>query len=181
MRTRKRLAAALTAVTAVTLAAAQTASADSYSLGTSTATGDQVVPGPGDPNAYGEPIVQGIRLTLGGSKGGLGKFSNSFFPWSATGTPTGIHVHRGVVGEAGPVIMELPLKPSTHAWSFGRATPDECVILKLARNPGLYYVDGHTDAYPDGALRAQLAPDPYNTGDQGQAAKLYKQTCKKKK
>jgi len=182
MLTRKGLATALTAaVTAVTLAAAETASADAYILGTSAATGDQVVPGPGDPNAYGEPVDQGYRLTLGGSKGGVGKFSNSFFPWSTTGIPTAIHVHKGVVGEAGPVIMELPLKPSTHMWSFGRATPDECVMLKFVRNPGGYYVDGHTDAYPDGALRAQFAPDPYNPDDQQQAAKLFKETCKKKK
>jgi hypothetical protein len=79
------------------------------------------------------------------------------------------------------VIVDLPLKPSdAHLWSYGRAAPDECVMLNIARDPGAYYVEGHTDAYLEGALRAQLAPDPYNTDDQSQAAKLYKKTCKKK-
>jgi CHRD domain len=183
MSRRKSLIAAVTAIcTATAFAGAQTAGAETFALSTSAATGDQVVPGPGDPNAYGGG--HSMRLTLGGSKGGVGKIGRSAFFWSATGTPTAIHIHKGALGVAGPVVIELPLRPDDgYPWGHDRAAPDECVMLKLAMNPTEYYVDGHTDAYPDGALRAQLGPYVYGTvpNDQVEARKLYKETCKKKK
>jgi hypothetical protein len=170
-----------TALAAIAVASPASALADAFTLSTSTATGDQVVPGPGDPTAYGEPDDT-LRLTLGGSKGGTGKVANGAFFWSATGTPTALGIHKGVPGTPGPVIVDLPLDPDpNYQWSYGRANPEECVMLKIVKKPSRYYVQGDTDVFPGGAIRAQLKPDPYNADDPAQAAKLFKELCKKKK
>lgn len=65
------------------------------------------------------------------------------------------HVHRGGAAEAGEVVIPL------QAPRDGGVR--ECVLVRTAqlapivRDPTRFYVNVHTDDYPDGAVRGQLA------------------------
>lgn len=64
------------------------------------------------------------------------------------------HIHEGAVGKEGPPVVSLQL--------LGDDGNDVCVdvdaeLLKtIARNGTRYYVNVHTEAYPQGAIRGQL-------------------------
>jgi len=70
---------------------------------------------------------------------------------------TAADIHLGREGVAGAVVLSLFTEPpssrpaSGSALDFDPQLPDE-----LLANPGDYYVDVHTQAYPDGAMRGQL-------------------------
>jgi hypothetical protein len=71
--------------------------------------------------------------------------------------PVAAHIHRGGKTVAGPVVQPLVF-PTTG--DPGSST--ECVRMSrslargIANNPGRYYVNVHTAALPNGAIRGQL-------------------------
>ena len=70
-----------------------------------------------------------------------------------TGGAIAAHIHSGVRGKAGPVIVPLcaPCKSGAH----GRATVDAAVLAAL--EAGRTYVNVHTRKNPLGEIRGQLA------------------------
>lgn len=70
-------------------------------------------------------------------------------------TITGMHIHRGRAGTNGPVVLTLT-KSNEGSWKGckGRA---EWLEDSIERNFSNYYVNIHTTAYPDGAIRGQLS------------------------
>ncbi|HZT05459.1 MAG TPA: CHRD domain-containing protein [Chloroflexota bacterium] len=76
---------------------------------------------------------------------------------------TGAHIHRGVAGEDGPIVVgfvggggDLP-RPTTN--SFAGCTQVEAGLLQsIAENPSGYYFNIHDGDFPGGAIRGQLAP-----------------------
>jgi hypothetical protein len=72
------------------------------------------------------------------------------------------HIHRALVGVAGPVVVPLFVSPSPptsarHIKQGGVATPNAGTTgAELCRTPSAYYVNYHTTAFPDGAIRGQL-------------------------
>jgi hypothetical protein len=66
------------------------------------------------------------------------------------------HIHRGAVGEAGPVVVPLPALPNP--------TSSQCVVAavslaaEIVANPANFYVNVHTTDFPNGAIRGQLGP-----------------------
>jgi hypothetical protein len=65
---------------------------------------------------------------------------------------TAFHIHSGAKGEVGPVVVEF---------SSGNqaCTEDivESVLRDISEDPQTFYVDVHSQRYPDGAARGQLA------------------------
>ena len=111
---------------------------------TATLTGG-AQPSPGDPNANGSATV---RINPG--------LNRLCYTLKARGlpNPTMAHIHVGAAGVAGPpvVTLRVPTKGSVSACTaVGRK-----VARAIIRDPGGYYVNIHTAAFPAGAIRGQL-------------------------
>ncbi|HEV7685383.1 MAG TPA: CHRD domain-containing protein [Acidimicrobiia bacterium] len=111
--------------------------------------GTEEVPGPGVKDGTGTVVFD-----VTGTKG--------CYDLSATmgEKPTKAHIHQGAPGASGPVVVDL-----MPAFTAGESafTAKSCVDLpgelaaKLIADPGAYYVNVHSEAHPDGAMRGQLA------------------------
>ena len=69
------------------------------------------------------------------------------------------HIHVAPVGQAGPVVIPLFTQPMNAA-TVGRtclADLDKNLLKAIIRNPQDYYVNVHNAAFPNGAVRGQLA------------------------
>ena len=73
-------------------------------------------------------------------------------------TPTAAHIHRGVAGANGPVVLTLT---KTGANTF--AVPDRTFVSDSdfgAYNNNELYVNVHSEKNPNGEVRGQLRPTP---------------------
>ncbi len=150
---RRRLFAVLLLAAIVALAIAGPASA--AKLGgadqggrqlTTTLTGEQEVPVPGDPDGIGFATV-----TLNPGQGVL------CYELSVSGIApaTGAHIHEAPPGEAGPVVVTL--EAPTDGSSGGCIDVGRALAKDILKNPADYYVNVHNAEYPAGALRGQLS------------------------
>jgi len=98
---------------------------------------------------------QGRALELIGIRGDTLSYSVS---WRGIGTPTEAAIHAGARGVDGPVVVPLFTTPPRSGGStFGSVTVSDPALLDALRSdPGNFYADLHTTAFPDGAARAQL-------------------------
>jgi hypothetical protein len=71
-------------------------------------------------------------------------------------TSTMAHIHKGGAEVSGPVAVPLTA-PDASGKSQGCASADAAVVKDIAANPGGYYVNVHSAAFPGGAVRGQLA------------------------
>jgi hypothetical protein len=100
----------------------------------------------GDPNGRGSftAIVDGNQLCYGLTNKNIED-------------PGAAHIHRGRSGVAGDVVVPLQ-QPS----SGDPGASSDCVQIArslrraILANPNRYYVNVHTEALPDGAIRGQL-------------------------
>jgi hypothetical protein len=69
--------------------------------------------------------------------------------------PTKFHIHRGVKGQNGPVVVDLT-DVANQGQSRGRVTADRALVAEIAAHPENFYVNYHTISHPDGAVRGQL-------------------------
>lgn len=109
-------------------------------------TGSQEVP----PNT--SPGTGTARITV--------NVAHSQVCWDMTvrklqGKVTGAHIHRGPVGEVGPIVV--PLQPSTGPVSKGCKTVTHSVAEGILMHPEAYYVNVHTSKFSDGEVRGQLS------------------------
>jgi hypothetical protein len=113
---------------------------------TTTLTGEQEVPVPGDPDGIGFATV-----TVNPGQGVL------CYELSVSGIDpaTAAHIHEAPVGMVGPVAEEL--LPPTDGSSSGCVEVDRAEAKDILKNPADYYVNVHNDDFPDGALRGQLS------------------------
>jgi CHRD domain len=76
------------------------------------------------------------------------------------------HIHVGAEGESGDVVVPLDVD-GFEGSSEGCIEPmeDAAVLQEIVDNPAGYYVNLHTDDFPAGAIRGQLAASgsPPNT------------------
>jgi hypothetical protein len=68
---------------------------------------------------------------------------------------TGIHIHRGMAGEIGDVVIDFGYSPETGL--SGEILADPVLLEEILAFPEGFYLQVHTDGYPDGAVRGQLA------------------------
>jgi hypothetical protein len=117
-----------------------------------TFTGAAEVPRPGDLDASGTAFI-----TLNQGQGEV-CFDLS---WAGIdGTVTAAHIHVGPATVAGDVVVPL----FTDAALSGTDSASGCVsgvseelIKAIRQNPENYYVNIHSDVFPAGAVRGQLA------------------------
>jgi hypothetical protein len=69
------------------------------------------------------------------------------------GPPTAGHIHLGAPGTAGVVVV--PFAAPSKLWA-GTVSVTSTLLTSLLRHPARYYVNVHTKAYPNGAIRGQL-------------------------
>ena len=131
----------LVVIAALALLLATTALAANKTI-TVSMSGGQETP-KGDPNGKGT-----AKITLEQSKGKV-CFK---LTWSGIGTPVAAHIHKGKKGVAGPVVIPFFSAPKHSAC----VKASKSLVRKIVKNPAGYYVNIHTQAFPAGALRAQL-------------------------
>lgn len=64
------------------------------------------------------------------------------------------HIHEGNPGVNGPVVVDLQVLPSGQETCV---SGDPAVLSRIVANPGGFYVNLHTDAFPNGVLRGALS------------------------
>jgi CHRD domain len=152
MRRRVLVAAGVLALLAGLLAAVVpgVATATDSTLLRARLNGANEVPGPGDPDGFGQAFV---RLSSDRVCFAL--------EWSDIGQPTRGHIHFAAVGVAGPIVVpffeSLPGSlPDAMASARGCVAADPALIAQIRANPGNYYVNLHDATFPAGAIRGQL-------------------------
>jgi CHRD domain/Protein of unknown function (DUF3455) len=165
------------------------AAAASATLGTSAASANSDVTPPAGITVPGDPAaapavlvaslegrneltggaVAGQALELIGLQGTTLSYSVS---WRGTGTPTEAHIHAGGRGADGPVVVPLFTTPRpAGGFASGTVTvTDPALLASLRADPGSFYTDLHTTAFPGGAARAQLHLLTHTVSTSGVAA-----------
>jgi len=111
------------------------------------------------------------------SSGALKSGAVEFFviyKFPGANTITGMHIHNGLAGQPGPIVIPTDINGTTNAvtvaasgtgqldrqvqFGTGSGQPAVTVIQDLISNPQSYYVNIHTTDFPGGAIRAQLMP-----------------------
>lgn len=116
------------------------------------ATGDQVVPGPGEANVF-------TPLFIDVMNDGTTLCSFLFYP--GQGTPTTADIHHAGAGSTGPAVLTLPPFTDGQGSDGCVGGQDPSLLADIKANPADYYVNIASDTFPDGALRGQLAPHPF--------------------
>jgi hypothetical protein len=72
---------------------------------------------------------------------------------------TAAHIHVGTATVAGPVVVPLfaAAFEGTDTASACVSGVSEALIKDIRQNPANYYVNIHSDVFPAGAVRGQLA------------------------
>lgn len=72
--------------------------------------------------------------------------------------PVAAHIHNALAGQNGPIVVTLTAPDSGDPGAASGCLTDlDPALLKAIRGgPGAFYVNIHTEEFPDGALRGQL-------------------------
>ena len=147
MARRKVPVAVLLSACLVLMASVATTSAQT-TLST-TMSGDEEAPGPGDKNGKGW-----VTFTIEPD----GSICYDAKVQAIGRNITGAHIHIGAAGVAGGVVVDLdPFGADVtgnKASHCVTTTPE--IAAQIMANPANYYVNVHTTAYPGGAIRGQL-------------------------
>jgi hypothetical protein len=104
--------------------------------------GNQEVPGPGDPNAFGGALID-IRPATDEVCIGV-RFRNM-------DPPNLMHIHAGAAGVGGPIVVNLSGSIDGSPRCVTDADADA-----IAAAPSQYYLNIHNTPFPNGATRGQL-------------------------
>jgi hypothetical protein len=110
-------------------------------------TGDQEVPGPGDPDAVG---VAKITIVL------EDHFLCVEWDLANLDQATSAHIHAGEAGGLGPIVVTLPTPDADGLGGGCVFGVSHELITQITSAPHAYYVDVHTSSFENGAIRGQL-------------------------
>ena len=147
MKSRRLLAALVLGMLAALVLALPASAREVRATLEANLTGEQEVPGPGDPNGRGEAEVKVFEA----------KVCYTLKVKRIRLSDLAAHIHIGRRGVAGPVVE--PLKPPTGGFSKGCQTITRELSRNLREHPARYYVNVHNKPFPDGAIRGQLHRD----------------------
>lgn len=105
------------------------------------------VPGPGDPDGTGTAL---FRL-----RAGEGRICFQITVANLVLAATGAHIHQGVAGVAGPIVVSLTA-PGLTGTSEGCVVVPRPLVSAILTTPAGYYANVHTTDFPAGAIRGQL-------------------------
>lgn len=147
---------AVAVVVAIATSAPAVAGKASGRTFTTVMTGAQEAPGPGDPDATGV-----ASLTLQPGKRTV-CYDLSWMNIGAdpeTETVHSAHIHEAPAGSPGPVVVPLFVEESFSGTDSdaGCVSASAQQIAAIIGNPSNYYVNVHSDTFPAGAIRGQLA------------------------
>jgi hypothetical protein len=108
-------------------------------------SGVEEVPGPGHPDGSGAAM---LTVHQGGDE------VCATITVDGVGEVTGAHIHEGRAGTAGPIAVTLPTP--TGGSAEGCVDAPTSIVDGLATGTRSFYVNVHTEEFPDGALRAQV-------------------------
>lgn len=72
------------------------------------------------------------------------------------GDVVGAHLHEAPVGVTGEVVLALTAPSTGDATAAGCVNAPGSQLDRIRREPGRFYVDVHSSARPEGAVRGQL-------------------------
>jgi hypothetical protein len=122
-----------------------------------TLKGANEVPGPGDPDGTGSASITVVSDQ-----------NEVCFTIHVSGIvlpATGAHIHQGVAGVAGPIVVSLAPPDASGVSSGCVLGLAHDLVTAILANPGNYYVNVHTTDYPNGALRGQLSGNGHACGN----------------
>jgi hypothetical protein len=110
--------------------------------------------------------LRGMNEVPHGDMHGSGRATVSLYPkadkvcYSITvkgimGTAIAAHIHKGAVGKAGPVVVQVGT-PGKNGRAVGCVKAKTSLIRAIMQSPRQYYINVHTKEYTLGALRGQL-------------------------
>jgi len=143
------------------LAIAGTAAAATTTV-TARASAASEVPKPGPQGATGRAL-----FTLDTSTGRICYQAST----SGLDTLAAAHVHRGVAGVAGPVVVPLE-ESKINSGNQTCTTAEPALVAEIAASPANFYFNVHTPQFSAGAVRGQLVaggPSGANAGSGGAA------------
>jgi hypothetical protein len=71
--------------------------------------------------------------------------------------PVAAHIHSGGAGENGDVVVDFQPEFTDDGARSKCVSAPRSVRRAIRRRPGRHYVNVHTQEYPNGAIRGQLA------------------------
>jgi hypothetical protein len=104
--------------------------------------GANEVPGPGDPKANATATI-----VIDDATNRICVTTLSTIWWPDT---LKYHIHQGAAGTAGPVVVDFMAKQDTCV------TGDPTTVRGIIADPAGYYINLHSQPYPEGAMRGQL-------------------------
>ncbi len=110
-------------------------------------TGTEEVPGPGHPEASGSVVIELVS-----------ERNEVCVDLDVTGldSPTAVHLHESPAGGAGDVVLALPAPDGGDGSVSACVSAPAALLERLRSTPMRFYVNVHSDAHPDGAIRGQL-------------------------
>jgi hypothetical protein len=165
-RLKSVLVVAIVALLAASLVALAVPGAASGGKESIKLTGEEEVPGPGDPDGFGRATIRLVKA----KEGVCFKVS-----WTRLDPVIAAHIHAGAEGEAGPIVVTLftageeglttlsttrtQLRACTETFSPPEGVSVAELLEDIKENPENYYVNVHTTEFPAGAIRGQLSDD----------------------
>ena len=105
---------------------------------------------PADPDGTGTAFISIVGTTV-----------NYSITANLIDAPTAQHIHSGVAGVNGPIVVNLPgvwVGSGQGPWTLnGSTTTDAGTAASIIANPAAFYVNVHNGTFPGGAVRGQLA------------------------